>query len=112
MVYFCAHAGQINIYMLNIISGHLGQIIICLWGIIYACLGCIWGGGGWPQYACFTAQGHVDALCGYCVRTACSAHAMNPKEKGRKPPCIYAGITRFFISLVVDGHGQAQRAIA
>ena len=36
--------------------------------------------------------------------TACNAHTM-------KPPCIYAVVTRVFISLVVGGRGQAQSAV-
>ena len=52
------------------------------------------------------------ALRGYCV-LACCAHAMKPGQGGKeKPPCIYVGITRFFISLVVGGHGQAQPTVA
>ena len=43
-----------------------------------------------------------------CLCTAWALRALptqpNPtREEGRKPPCIYAGVTRFFISLVVGG---------
>ena len=41
----------------------------------------------------------------------CPHNETKPRRKGRNP-CIYAGITRVFIFVVVGDHGQAQSVVA
>ena len=59
----------------------------------------------WLASMCGSPSGQVVAL------RAVPTQRNLAKEEGRNPRCIYAGVTRVFISLVVSGRGQAQSAV-